>query len=109
MTDSTQSIIIRWPDSQRIMEHPKARAVDDDDYPNSYCIPNDIWEKYKYSYYEADSSSEGLDETDYCIDCGDSKTLDDLTYCAYCSQCVCDKCYIIWGRDISCNACKKND
>ena len=100
-------LLIKWPDSQRIMEHPDARAIDDDDYPNSYIVSAEIWEKYKNSYYEADSNSETYENKETCVDCGKSYDPDNITYCATCSQVVCDRCYSISGRDISCKSCQK--
>ena len=42
--------IIQWPESQRIMEHPEATlALGEAN--GAYMIPEDIWEKYKDSYY----------------------------------------------------------
>lgn len=42
--------IIQWPESQRIMEHPEA-ALALGEASGAYMIPEDIWEKYKDSYY----------------------------------------------------------
>lgn len=42
-----------------------------------------------------------------CVDCDSSFSSDNIYHCTYCSGVVCNKCYIIWGRDISCTICKK--
>ncbi len=47
-------ILIEWPESQRIMEHPRAVfEMDCDTYgPSAYWVPKEVWEEYKDSYYE---------------------------------------------------------
>ena len=47
-------IIVYWPESQRIMEHPRAEFENDcDTYGDSaYWVPKEVWEEYKDSYYE---------------------------------------------------------
>ena len=109
MSKTPQSVLlIKWPDSQRIMEHPNARAIEDDDYPNSYIVSAEIWEMYKNSYYknpknlsaEADSLEEqherdDSDNEEVCTECGNNYSMDHICYCTYCNQAICDKCYII--------------
>jgi hypothetical protein len=46
--------LIKWPESQRIMNHPKAKLVVDDDNSNSYIIPIEVWNEYKDTYYKGD-------------------------------------------------------
>ena len=113
-------LLISWPEAQRIMDHPKALLVHDDDNPNSYIISPEIWEQFKNSYYkivdDLSASADSLEDRaeleksinkDFCNDCGNSCSLDDANYCTSCNQCICDKCYIIYGRDIYCIACQK--
>ena len=47
-------IMIEWPESQRIMEHPLAIFEwDCDTYGSSaYWCPTEVWNEYKDSYYE---------------------------------------------------------
>lgn len=48
---------IEWPDSQKIMEHPKARLILEDGEPGStYVVPEDVWETYKDTYYDPDET-----------------------------------------------------
>ena len=45
-------LYVEWPHSQRIMQHPEAKKVENK-YTNSltYIIPPEVWEKYKDTYY----------------------------------------------------------
>tara|TARA_X000001036_G_scaffold313479_1_gene292030 strand:- start:378 stop:563 length:186 start_codon:yes stop_codon:yes gene_type:complete len=48
-------ILIEWPESQRIMEHPFAQLEYETDGPHispAYWVPKEVWEEYKGSYYE---------------------------------------------------------
>jgi hypothetical protein len=47
-------ILIEWPDSQRIMGHPKAECELNCDRLgiSAYWVPKEVWEEYKDSYYE---------------------------------------------------------
>ena len=50
-------ILIEWPDSQRIMEHPLAELEYDTDGPHispAYWCPPEVWNEYKDSYYEGE-------------------------------------------------------
>ena len=49
-------IMIAWPESQRITEHPLAiLEMDCDTYGScAYWCPTNIWNEYKDSYYEGD-------------------------------------------------------
>ena len=44
-------VMILWPESQRIMEHPEAFLVLDRD-SCTYVVPIEVWEKYRFTYYE---------------------------------------------------------
>ncbi|MEL0014469.1 MAG: hypothetical protein VW715_04605 [Rhodospirillales bacterium] len=51
-------ILIEWPESQRIMEHPRTVLEYDTDGPHispAYWCPKEVWEEYKNSYYEEDN------------------------------------------------------
>ena len=47
-------VMVEWPESQRIMEHPLAIfELDYDVYgPSAYWCPVEVWNKYKDGYYE---------------------------------------------------------
>ena len=47
------NILILWPESQRIMEHPEAKLAYNTD--SGYWIPSNVWEQYKDSYYEEEA------------------------------------------------------
>ena len=97
-------VIIRWPHSQRIMEHPEARVIDDASYPGSYIIPSAIWEQWKNTYYKADNNS--LDQ-EICFDCNNKCSIVNLSYCKKCQQIVCDNCYIISNNQTICLTCER--
>ena len=64
---------VRWPDSQRIMEHPTAVLCYDGNDESYYLVPASVWEQYKDTYYEAECQH--LDyatdlDGDYCLCCG---------------------------------------
>ena len=43
-------ILIMWPESQRIMEHPDAELATG--FQSAYWVPAEVWEQYKDTYYE---------------------------------------------------------
>ena len=45
-------LVITWPESQRIMNHPEAKLVEEDGELSYYIVPPKIWEQYKKSYYD---------------------------------------------------------
>ena len=49
-TEREDKILIDWPESQRIMEHPEAELDLDSD--SAYWVPEKVWEEYKDKYYE---------------------------------------------------------
>ena len=53
-------IMITWPDSQRIKQHPYAELEYDVDLYGScaYWCPREVWEKYSNSYYEGEGDEE---------------------------------------------------
>jgi hypothetical protein len=46
-------VMVEWPESQRIMDHPLAKLEFDTDLYGScaYWCPADVWDKYCNSYY----------------------------------------------------------
>ena len=44
-------LLVIWPHSQRIMEHPEAMAIDCDGDGDGALVPAEVWEQYKNSYY----------------------------------------------------------
>ena len=44
-------VLIEWPFSKKIMNHPEAKLVMDNNNPKSFIIPISIWNKYKDSSY----------------------------------------------------------
>ena len=51
-------LLITWPESQRIMEHPEAMSVDSEQEEGAYIIPPKVWEQYKNTYYTGELSEE---------------------------------------------------
>ena len=88
-------LLVKWPESQRIMEHPEAMAVDGDGHDveplRAYIVPPEVWEKYKDSYY-------GTERKDLCSECGLSDNLTwfsatkHSSYCDKCNCIICEEC-----------------
>lgn len=49
-------ILIMWPESQRIMDHPDAELDYED--TQAYWISPEVWEEYRDTYYEPDEEVE---------------------------------------------------
>ncbi len=46
-------LLNEWPESQRIMNHPKAKLIDENfNEVQCYIVPFKIWEQYKNTYYD---------------------------------------------------------
>lgn len=105
-------LLITWPESQRIMNHPEAKLIDDNDNrePNCYIVPPKIWEQYKNTYYKDKWNSEEemyTDKTKTCVECNELRSLDHIMYCDKCTQPVCDYCYEnATKRGVRCYNCK---
>lgn len=68
-----ERVLIQWPESQRIMEHPRAvLELDVDTYsPCAYWVPANVWERYKDGYYECEHLDYATDlDGNYCLGCG---------------------------------------
>ena len=100
-------LLIEWPNSQRIMEHPEARPVDDDDNPNCYIIPWEIWNKYKNTYYtknESDNDTQYSDEDnelfeiEQCNNC--SEIIEGNWQICECNLNICDDCTICCSNPV---------
>jgi len=105
-------LLITWPESQRIMEHPEALLVDSEQEEGAYIVPPEVWEQYKNTYYTATLSLEERiqDEEEreredceenglMCTSCGDYYSEDNIGYCEECNCVVCDECYNIVGGE----------
>jgi len=116
-------LLIEWPESQRIMSHPEAKLIDDEDKPNCYIIPPEVWEKYKNTYYDhvpewnadhGNTDDEFSEEDVFCKDCGNTWrhgfSEDHITQCDKCNLNVCDDCYTFGTKHgVRCHDCKEGD
>jgi hypothetical protein len=101
-------LLIKWPESQRIMTHPQALHVStslNNDEP-SYIIPPEIWERYKNSYYNFECITDDNKKTEMCIECNEYRSQVHITYCDKCYNPICDNCYELARRGVRCYNCK---
>lgn len=82
-----QVVVIEWPFSKQIMNHPEARLILDNKIPNSYIISSKIWEKYKNNLYYI--TLEDIDSNNYskysCLNCGNFFSQINIPSCKGCS------------------------
>ena len=112
-------ILVRWPESNRIKNHPEAIQVFEEHYAGSYIISPEIWNQYKDSHYSIPNSEinsrDNKDERAYrdLIECQEicsvcEKTVPTLylNYCTICDKSICQVCYFVINNSYYCSACK---